>query len=298
MRKNFPLFQKSNHHQREPTEDSMKLIASLLLKPFLPFSTQHIPLYEYPPPTAPPSNFNRHTLSLEINETEIWISPTQQETENRFEIEPSSYFESLVYNQHEVTNSNTIPLKAIHNPRSFPQFHIYDHPEWKDWNAIWKQEPLVLDPDLFPPPVLEKRCHSAQFQIRPIFSHAVFGIPLICQGTTFVFKRFVDPYVRYIVEWCQWTDNQHAYLKVVGIRISGNPYPYNDPRHPTFILHVPLNIACTLFPPLLLEQLHGKSPKKNSKNTTSLLHQWKSSFVKTIFSSNRTVKNAHDHLGE
>ena len=88
---------------------------------------------------------------------------------------------------------------------------------------------------------------------------------MIAQGSTFVFKGHTDPYVRHIVEWCQWQDQEHAYLKLVGISASGHFFPYNDPNHPSFILVVPRCQSLIPYPPQLVECLCP--PQKTIRRT-------------------------------
>lgn len=270
----------------------MKLSTRFILKLFLPLSSQHI-LQNATNSSAIPSNFH-HSCILkdeEAKDAEIWISPMQTENHASIDIELPSYFESRVYNQHEVTDSNAIPLLAKKESEAPPHLRIYEHPAWPNWNAIWELEPLILDPDLLPVPINEDQCHGAQFRIQPEFSHHIFGIPQIYQGTTFIFKEFDNPSIRYVVEWCQWKDKKYAYLKVVGTRVSGYPYPYNHPQHPTFILQVPLTLSFVPFPPLMIERQPHSSARKNdhkkSERTTRLTSNW----------INRTMKNLCDRLG-
>ena len=277
----------------------MKLFPDFLVKSFLSLFSKSTPSINNQRINTPPYNFNRNTFSLETNEAEIWISPIHPADKNQVKNESHSYFESLVYGQHEVGNINVISLNLTDESQVSPHFHIYTHPIWPDWSGIWKLNTLELDPNLFPFPTLEDKCHGAQFQIQPIFSHAIFGIPLICQGTSFVFKGFEDPSVRYIVEWCQWTDIKYAYLKVVGTRISGHPYPYNDPRHPTFILRVPINIAATPFPPLMLEKLRCSPSKKIVGSSKTAKEHRESKHTKTTSTNwiDRTLKTRRKHFG-
>jgi len=278
----------------------MKLLSSFFFKPFLFFSPQYEPLQEVIPTTTLLPDPVCHATSLESKHARIWVSDMMPEEQRRFKTESPSYFESIVYNQCEVTNFNTIPLQTSNESYSPPQYRIYEHPVWSNWNAIWTEEPLILNPDLFPSPDLEEKCHGAQFQIRPSFSYTIFGIPPICQGMTFVFKNFVDPNIRYIVEWCQWTDNKYTYLKVVGVCISGHPYPYNDPCHPSFILRVPLKNAVTPFPPLMLERMDRQSTNKIAERSASEEDSQHSLRTKIKPSTwiDRSIKTVRDCLGQ
>ena len=160
-----------------------------------------------------------------------------------------SYFSAYVFQLYSSIDS--IPLRLDNKLLSSPQFRTYDHPTWNNVTVIWQIEPYVLNPELLPPPSYEANFHGALFRLTPEFSDRVFGIQVIRQGTSFVFKGYDNPSVRYVVEWCQWKDKQHAYLKVVGMRLPGHPYPYNDPIHPSFILVVPVGLSFVPYPPSL-----------------------------------------------
>ena len=122
-----------------------------------------------------------------------------------------------------------------------------------------------LDPALIPPPIWEDECYGTLFRLSPVFTYNMLGTPVISQGNTFVFKGHTNPYVRHIVEWCQWQDQDRAYLKLVGMTASGRFFPYNDPNHPSFILVVPRCQSLVPYPPQLVERLCP--PQKTIKRT-------------------------------
>jgi hypothetical protein len=118
-------------------------------------------------------------------------------------------------------------------------------------------------------PTIEEECHGAQFRLHPEFSFRLFNLPQICQGTIFVFKGFDNSQVRYVAEWCQWQDQENAYLKVVGMHISGLPYSFNDPQHPSFILAIPRTLSLVPFPPQLNVQSCRRSKTKEISISTN-----------------------------
>jgi hypothetical protein len=123
-----------------------------------------------------------------------------------------------------------------------PPFRTYDHPFETNWKQTWNTPPIVLDPEFIPDPILEFAFNRALFrlQLLPLYIQAFHKALIIHQFTTITFKGYESSHSRFIVEWCQWMDEEYAYLKVVGINSLGIPFSYNDPDYPTFILAVPI----------------------------------------------------------
>jgi len=175
----------------------------------------------------------------------------------------SSYFWPHFF--HLYSSNQTVPLRLDNPSPDYPQFHIYDHPIWPDSSLLWRIDPYELDPELIPPPICEDECFGTLFRLSINFTYNMLGTPVIAQGSTFVFKGHTNPYVRHVVEWCQWQDQEHAYLKLVGMSASGCFFPYNDPNHPSFILVVPRCQSLVPYPPQLVERLCP--PQKTIKHT-------------------------------
>ena len=271
----------------------MKLSFRSIFKSLLSFLPSNTSDDSCQPASIPLSNLNNELSTLDDDKT-IQIFQKQCIKDTHHKMESPSYFEWLVYNQHEVTTSENIPLRTLRHSTSSPHFHVYEHPAWTNWNAIWNYKPFILDPNLLPVPSIEEECHGAQFRLRPEFSFCLFDLPQICQGTSFVFKGFDNPHVRYVVEWCQWQDDQHAYLKVVGMRISGLPYPFNDPQHPTFILIIPRTLSLVPYPPQMITHPRYESKFKKKLISTESSKQDDPENNSPIWIY-RSVKNIRDH---
>ncbi len=183
--------------------------------------------------------------------------------------ESSSYFRPYFF--HLYSSNQTVPLRLEGPSPNYPQFHIYDHPVWPNLSLLWKIDPYELDPKLIPPPICEDECYGTLFRLLPKFTYSMLGAPVIAQGSTFVFKEHTDPYVRHVVEWCQWQDQERAYLKLIGISASGHFFPYNDPDHPSFILVVPQHQLLVPYPSQLAKRL--RPPQKKIKCTRKFLQR-------------------------
>jgi hypothetical protein len=157
-----------------------------------------------------------------------------------------SFFKSLSYDPSTFLRTDSESL-------ALPRFRQYPHPVWKNKSVIWDLDPLIIDSDTSLRLSLEEECHGAQFRIQPKFTNVIYELPVLSQGTSFVFKGHEDPRIRYVIEWCQWMDVKNAYLKVVGMNKAGLEYPYNDPAHPTFILVAPKSLSLVPCPPALVE---------------------------------------------
>jgi hypothetical protein len=195
---------------------------------------------------APTDNFDDHSTITNGNRCEITeVSTTYACNFNRKDSIPS-FFASLPYDPTTLLRTDSESLAP-------PQFRIHPHPTWPNMSAIWKADPLIIDPAVSLRLSFEEECHGAQFRIQPEFTTASFGVPALVQGTSFIFKGHEDFRIRYVVEWCQWTDDKNAYLKVVGMNVAGLEYPYNDHAHPTFILVAPRQLSFVPCPPALVE---------------------------------------------
>lgn len=161
----------------------------------------------------------------------------------------------------QTTKSEENYKKEIFNSLNYDFDAI--HPIWKNWNGLWKMEPYILFPEEIPKPSIETELEGACYRIYPEFPYQMLGFPVIHQGTTFVFKGFENPTVRYVVEWCMKKDHKYAYLKVVGTTAEGQPIRYNDPEFPSFILAIPVSLCLTplystcMDPPLMKKEKLG-----------------------------------------
>jgi hypothetical protein len=176
-----------------------------------------------------------------------------QKTDKKTDADDLTYFfpfYSRLYSRFE-----TVPLRIDKESQSALPFRTYDHPIWSNWTEIWDKPPLVLDPNQISNTTDEYAFRSALFRLS-ITSKCIIRDPLtnlsIHQGTTIVFKDYEDFGARHIIEWCQWIEDHTAYLKVVGVNSSGDPFPYNDPDFPTFFLEVPACIANVPIPSSIL----------------------------------------------
>jgi hypothetical protein len=195
---------------------------------------------------APTDDFDDHSTINNGNRCEITeVSTTYACNLDREDSTPS-FFASLPYDPTTILRTDSESLAP-------PQFRIHPHPTWPNTSAVWKADPLIIDPAISLRLSFEEECHGAQFRIQPEFTTASFGVPVLVQGTSFIFKGHEDPRIRYVVEWCQWTDDKNAYLKVVGMNVAGLEYPYNDHAHPTFILVAPRHLSFVPCPPALVE---------------------------------------------
>jgi hypothetical protein len=166
---------------------------------------------------------------------------------------PASYFAPYVSDL--CSSASSVPLRLDLESLSSLEFRTYNHPTWSDWPTLWATDPYEFDPKCLPSPSYETDFHGALFRLTLDFTNRVPRHLPIYQGTSFVFKGYDNPFVRYIVEWRQLTIDNYAYLKVVGMRECGNPYPYNDPIHPSFILVVPRKSAFVPYPPPIAQSL-------------------------------------------
>ena len=169
---------------------------------------------------------------------------------------PASYFAPYVSDL--CSSASSVPLRLDLESLSSPEFRTYDHPTWSDWSALWMIDPYEFDPEYLPFPSYETDFHGALFRLTLECSDRVPRHLTIYQGTSFVFKGYDNPFVRYIVEWRQLTINNYAYLKVVGMRVCGYPYPYNDPIYPSFILVIPMEFAFVPYPPQIAQSLTSR----------------------------------------
>jgi hypothetical protein len=126
-----------------------------------------------------------------------------------------------------------------------PPFQTYNHPSWDNWKKIWNAPPLILNPEFIPEPTLEFAFNHVLFRLQPplIYFTAFHPTLKLLQGMTIVFKGYRSPHSRFVVEWCQWADEDNAYIKIVGVNSIGIPFPFSDPDYPTFILVIPLCYA-------------------------------------------------------
>jgi len=156
------------------------------------------------------------------------------------------------------------------------------HPDWKNWEAVWKQEPFELDLDHFLPLQTESVFPEALFRISPDFPYATLGGPLIYQGATFVFTGFDCSEVRHVVEWCEHKDDKYAYLRLVGVTHEGRNLPYNHYGYPTFILVVPQNISTVPFYPHSSSSPIEVSPTMSNKKMKTYMAKVASGWKKRI----------------
>jgi hypothetical protein len=175
----------------------------------------------------------------EVNLTSFNLPTSQRENPTSH---LPSYF-SYIYYELYIQN-NITPDQITMEERSHPTLRTYEHPRWINWDNIWNTSPIVFNPDNITIEI-ENTFHSALYRVTTS-SESIVDLPNFVtfrQGTTITFKGFESPYDRHIVEWCQWMDDHTAYLKVIGIRPSGVPIPWNDNDYPSFILEVPACIA-------------------------------------------------------
>jgi hypothetical protein len=76
----------------------------------------------------------------------------------------------------------------------------------------------------------------------PEFSYQLLGSPIIFQGMIFSITDESDN-ARHVIEWCMKKDKKYAYLTLVGVTVTGEPIPFNDPEFPTIILAVPRHLS-------------------------------------------------------
>jgi hypothetical protein len=120
-------------------------------------------------------------------------------------------------------------------------FCIYEHPLWKDWVAVMKQTPFIIDLNQTISQH-ETELQGALFRLYPKFADPLYG-RTFSQGTIIEFKRFDNDTAHYVVEWCKKKDLKNAYLEVVATTTSGIPIPYNHPTFPTIILAIPVYLS-------------------------------------------------------
>jgi hypothetical protein len=199
---------------------------------------------------------------------ETTLKPPSKPAIKCFRTDTLSYFQPHVRALY--ANPDTPPLRFISDVATSPKFRIYDHPTWPNWPAVWNIPPFILDPKFLPIPSPETEFQGVLFRLSFKPSHGMLGAPVIHQGTTLVFKGHDNPDVCHFVEWCQLIEDQHAYLKVSGVTKSGHFFPYNDPKHPSFILVVPAELSTVPYPPPLHKFLHPSS--KSTKRAPRLSH--------------------------
>ena len=203
------------------------------------------------------TSFNDEELLkiLEMLESSVHVPDKLEEMEETSQLQELSHrqytsFFSLPLLQAYLT-PETVPLRVELESLSHPSFRTYDHPKWHNWYNIWNAPPITINASSISKPTVETEFHSALFRLR-ISSKDLHKTPLK-QGTTIEFKGFENQRIRFIVEWCQKTTAQYAYLKVTGISIFRTHSPYNDPDFPSFILVVPKSLAHVPFPHPLCE---------------------------------------------
>ena len=179
----------------------------------------------------------------DINSTTSDISNTTETPEIQFSFFYSIYAE--LYSRHE-----TIPRRLESERDSPPTFQTYEHPFWFDWKTVWDKPPVMFDPIHVFKITAENAFHSALFRLSITGNCIIDRSNFVAfqQGTTIAFKGYDYSFARHIVEWCQWTDDHIAYLKVVGIDSSGRTFSWKDPDYPTFILEIPACIANVRIP--------------------------------------------------
>lgn len=160
-------------------------------------------------------------------------------------------------------------LPLDNKPKTFPPFQVYEPPFFQDLKSLWKVPPIILNGTRIPRPILEPQFHSASYRLH-LYPDNIADIDrnlLIKQGTTIVFSdtRNLPSWFRFVVEWCQWVENHMAYLKVVGISVTGERYPYDDPQYPSFILVVPICITHVPIPPSSFHYLNISAYQESLK---------------------------------
>jgi hypothetical protein len=161
-----------------------------------------------------------------------------------------TFAEFLKYDQMWNVTLSTIDNLSI--PEDFgPVFSTYMHPMWKNWNAVWKQEPFILKYNIQSLPQLEFEFPDAgyRFYLQSNQMKTLLGGPIIAQGTTVVFDGFETLFARYVIEWCEKKDHEYAYLRTVGYTDGGIPIPHDNHNFPTFILAVPVFLSTVPFRP-------------------------------------------------
>ena len=159
-----------------------------------------------------------------------------------------NFTEFLEYDKNWNITLSTIDNLSIQEDFN-PVFPTYAHPDWKNWNAVWKQKPFILEYDALSLPQLEFEFPDAgyRFYLQSSQMKTLLGGPIIAQGATVVFNGFETPFARYVVEWCEGKDNEYAYLRTVGYTNGGIPIPHDDHDYPTFILAVPFFLSTVPF---------------------------------------------------
>jgi len=155
-------------------------------------------------------------------------------------MESRSYLSHIffqLYRQH-----CTIPLQFLTQPSSTIRNCTFEHPRWSfsEWYNIWESKPIMLNPSIIPPPTIEETFHGALLRVHLTHRHLSTTTALFAHGTTIAFEGDDRSQARYVVEWCERIEDNIVYLKVVGMDRLQNPYPYNDPNFPAFILAIPL----------------------------------------------------------
>jgi hypothetical protein len=161
-----------------------------------------------------------------------------------------------------------------------PDFQMYTHPIWKNWKAVWNQEPLAISLELLSVPQDEKFYPDARFRfyLAPGNIKTLLEGPVFCQGMTLVLGRCRSPDARYVIEWNEGEDDQFAYLRVVGTTSSGIPIPYDNRDFPTFILAIPKYLAAVPHRPVSsIDNLAGHSFLEDAPSSggSSGIHMFK-----------------------
>jgi hypothetical protein len=187
-------------------------------------------------------NLTPFTTTDQVHEDDIStiISDISQNEEHHL-----SYFFQF-YNKF-ISNTDSRALKPIPTNKLPLNRREYEHPKWGNWETIWSTPPIILHSPIIWDPIIETQFESTLFRLR-LTSEYLAGMHnglILQQGTTLAFSGYDHSSARFIVEWCQQISysNHDAYLKVVGIDVTGKYFSYNDPDFPSFILIVPI---CTV----------------------------------------------------
>ena len=194
-------------------------------------------------------------------QSEAKISPLMTRTplaSARVKPKPS-YFNALY--DHLYSSLDYIPPHlTLEAPIPLP-FRSYRHPFWTSREEVWNRIPLVINPEEIAQPLPENAFQDALFRITLSVQYLsnVIDILPISQGSTIVFRGYPSLERRHVVEWCQWINDDLAYLKVTGITHLMHSIPHNDLHHPSFILVVPFKFNRTPVPPQITKLLNPDS---------------------------------------
>jgi hypothetical protein len=155
-----------------------------------------------------------------------------------------SLYPSLLLS-HLYEDYSTIPLQFLTEASPSIRNCTSKHPKWRNWDATWKSLPVELDPAVIPVPTIENTFHGILLRIHLSAQHLTITTttPRFAQGTIIHFKGDDTSRARYIVEWCEQVKDGNAYFKVVAVDKHQNPFPFNDPQFPSFILIVPFTFC-------------------------------------------------------